>query len=52
MKEIDVRDCPLNPLAAFSEDGFVDRDLVEFNYPKRDFHTMYIGEIVKVLVRE
>lgn len=31
------------------EEGFVDRKLVDFNYPKRDFHTMYVGEIVKVL---
>jgi len=34
------------------EEGFVDRELVERNYPGRDFHTMYIGEIVKVLVSE
>lgn len=33
--------------APLSEDGFTDRELMDFNYPKRDFHTMYIGEIVK-----
>ena len=34
------------------EDGFVDRDVLERNYPNRDLHTMYIGEIIKVLVFE
>ena len=33
--------------APLLEEGFTDRDLVDFNYPKRDFHTMYVGEIVK-----
>lgn len=28
---------------------FCDPELVDFNYPKDDFHTMYVGEIVKVL---
>lgn len=34
------------------ENGFFDQDLIEFNYPEKDFHTMYIGEIVKILVKE
>lgn len=34
------------------EEGFVDKSLVDRNYAQRDFHTMYIGEIVKVLVKE
>ena len=34
------------------EEGFVDRELVDRNYPGRDFHIMYIGEIIKVLVSE
>ena len=25
---------------------------VEQNYPQRDFHTMYVGKIEKVLVRD
>lgn len=37
--------------APLLESGFVDKELVEFNYPQRDFHEMYIGEIVKVLVK-
>lgn len=35
--------------ASLMEEGFVDRDIVDFNYPERDFHTMYIGEIIRVL---
>lgn len=36
--------------APLAENGFVDRQLVDFNYPQRDFHTMYIGGIVKILI--
>ena len=38
--------------APLSESGFVDKGLIDFNYPLRDFHEMYIGEIINVLVRE
>lgn len=38
--------------APLLEEGFVDRDLVDFNYSKRDFHTMYVGEIVKAYLGE
>lgn len=34
------------------EDCFVDQALVDENYPERDFHTMYIGEILKVYSQE
>jgi flavin reductase (DIM6/NTAB) family NADH-FMN oxidoreductase RutF len=34
------------------EDGFVDRSILDEHYPNRDLHDMYIGEIVKVLVKE
>ena len=34
------------------EENFADRDAMEYNYPLRDFHTMYIGEIVKVLTAD
>lgn len=33
-------------------DGFTDKGLIDFNYPERDFHEMYIGEIIKILTRE
>lgn len=32
------------------EKDFVDPDLVPENYPDKDFHHIYIGEIVKTLV--
>lgn len=34
------------------ESGFVDQSLVEHNYPGKDFHEMYIGQIEKVLVKD
>ena len=33
-------------------EGFTDQEVLEKNYPRRDMHTMYIGEIQKVLVKE
>ena len=30
----------------------VDKSLVKNNYPKKDFHEMYVGEILKVLTKE
>lgn len=32
--------------------GFVDKSLMEDNYPEKDFHQVYVGEIIKVLVAE
>ncbi len=34
------------------EEGFQDKELIEFNYPNRDFHKMYVGQIEKILVKE
>lgn len=34
------------------EDNFTDKTLTDRWYPEKDFHRMYIGEIVKVLVKE
>ena len=34
------------------ESCFKDRAIVESTYPNRDFHTQYIGEIVRVLIEE
>lgn len=36
----------------FLERGFSDKELIDFNYPERDFHEMYVGEILKVLVKD
>ena len=38
--------------APLTEAGFVDKDVLEKNYPQRDLHEMYVGEIVKALVVE
>lgn len=38
--------------APLLEEGFIDKQTLEDNYPQRDFHDLYIGEIVKVLVAE
>lgn len=32
----------------FNPDNFIQKSLVERNYPKNDFHRFYIGEIIKV----
>ena len=34
--------------APLVEEGFVDRKLIDRNYPEKDYHEMYIGEIIKV----
>lgn len=38
--------------APLLETGFVDKSLVENNYKMKDFHEMYVGEIINVLVKE
>ena len=38
--------------APILEEGFFYKETVEDNYPNRDFHDLYIGQIVKVLVPE
>lgn len=35
-----------------SEDGFIDKELVDKTYPNKDWHDVYVGEILKVLVEE
>jgi len=34
------------------EECFIDKNIVEDSYPKRDFHTMYIGEIEEVYIKD
>ncbi|MDY3904983.1 MAG: flavin reductase family protein [Candidatus Enteromonas sp.] len=34
------------------EDGFVDKEIPSNNYPNKDFHNVYIGEIVKTYIKE
>lgn len=38
--------------APILEEGFLDREVLEDCYPKRDFHDLYIGQILKVFVAE
>lgn len=34
-----------------TEDSFLDREIMEKNYPKRDYHRMYVGEIIEAYRR-
>ena len=34
------------------ENGFLYQDIIDANYSQRDFHTMYVGKIEKILVRD
>ncbi len=38
--------------APLTEEGFLDRRVLEEHYPEKDFHDLYVGEIVKVMVAE
>ncbi len=38
--------------APLLESGFCEENIITENYPQRDFHEMYVGEIEKVLVKE
>ena len=38
--------------APLVEEGFHDKSVQEANYPNRDLHDMYIGEIVKIFAAE
>ena len=38
--------------ASIVEEGFVDKTLLQENYPNKDYHEVYIGEIVDILVKE
>ena len=38
--------------APLKEENFRDREVMDRNYPDRDFHDLYIGAIEKVLVKE
>ena len=38
--------------APLKEEGFIDTAVMKKCYPERDFHDLYVGEIVKVLAAE
>lgn len=34
------------------EEGFIEKSIVKENFPEKDFHETYVGEILKILVRD
>ena len=38
--------------AELKEDGFLYQQTIDVSYPQKDFHTMYVGKIEKILVRD
>ncbi|MDO5440629.1 MAG: flavin reductase [Erysipelotrichaceae bacterium] len=34
------------------EENFIDKSVIEENYPLKDFHTMYIGEIEEIYIKD
>ena len=36
----------------YEEASFLDKEVMEKNYPVKDYHTLYICEIEKILVKE
>ena len=44
--------CKKEYVADLKESGFVDKDIFEQAYPEGNLHTMYVGKIEKVLVRD
>ena len=34
------------------ESGFIYQETIDANNPQRDFHTMYVGKIEKIVVRD
>ena len=38
--------------AELQENGILYQDIIDKNYPLRDYHTMYVGKIEKILVPE
>ncbi len=38
--------------APLVEEGFLDQSVLDRHYPARDLHDVYVGEIVRVMIRE
>lgn len=38
--------------STLQEEKFHDEELISFNYPQKDFHEVYVGQIEKILVKE
>lgn len=35
----------------FKPESFIDKNIIEKNYPNKDFHTLYIAEVEKILIK-
>ena len=44
--------CKKEYAAELQASGFIDKDVLKQSYQANDFHTMYVGKIEKVLVRD
>ena len=44
--------CKKEYAADLKESGFIDKEVFEQAYPNGDLHTMYVGKIEKILVRD
>ncbi|MDF2593174.1 MAG: flavin reductase, partial [Clostridia bacterium] len=36
----------------FNPECFIAREIDQENYPEKDYHTLYIAEVTKVLIKE
>ena len=52
MKEINYKEMKFNPFNLIGGEWMLVMDTIDESYPQRDFHTMYVGKIEKVLVRD
>ena len=50
MKEINYKDMKFNPFNLIG--GEIYQETIDQSYPQGDYHTMYVGKIEKVLVRD
>ena len=44
--------CKKLAVSEFTPDMFLDTSIDEKNYPEKDYHKIFIGEIIKVIVKE
>ena len=38
--------------AQIKEEGFLEQFVIDDIYPEKDFHTMYTGEIIEILIKD
>lgn len=47
-----IIECKKSFGAFLKEEDFIDKEIVKSKYPKKDFHKMYVGEIVNIWIKE